>query len=112
MLLAIDSGNTNTVFAVFDKDGTVRGEWRSSTNPNRTADEFAVWLNQLMMFEGITIRISESDCVDISIVALRVMDLSASNVVVVESNMEMVQMELKLVVVVLLPARPCLLADC
>ncbi|WP_135078012.1 type III pantothenate kinase [Terasakiella sp. SH-1] len=53
MLLAIDSGNTNTVFAVFDDDGTVRGEWRSSTNANRTADEFAVWLSQLMAFEGI-----------------------------------------------------------
>lgn len=53
MLLAIDSGNTNTVFAVFDDDGNVRGEWRSSTNPNRTADEFAVWLNQLMSFEDL-----------------------------------------------------------
>lgn len=53
MLLAIDSGNTNTVFAVFDNDGTVLGEWRSSTNANRTADEFAVWLSQLMSFEGL-----------------------------------------------------------
>jgi len=48
MLLAIDSGNTNTVFAVFDDDGAVRGEWRLSASPNRTADEFGVWLNQLM----------------------------------------------------------------
>src|SRR5574340_912959 len=47
MLLAIDSGNTNTVFAVFDGDAR-RGEWRASTNPNRTADEYAVWLTQLM----------------------------------------------------------------
>lgn len=53
MLLAIDSGNTNTVFAVFDNDGSVLGEWRSSTNANRTADEFAVWLSQLMSFEGL-----------------------------------------------------------
>ena len=50
MLLAIDSGNTNTVFAVFDEEGNVRGEWRSSTNANRTADEYAVWLQQLMSF--------------------------------------------------------------
>jgi len=56
MLLAIDSGNTNTVFSVFDKDGSVRGEWRSSTNSNRTADEFAVWLSQLMSFEKIEIE--------------------------------------------------------
>jgi len=53
MLLAIDSGNTNTVFAVFDEDGSVLGEWRSSTNDNKTADEFAVWLSQLMSFEGL-----------------------------------------------------------
>lgn len=48
MLLAIDSGNTNIVFAVFDDQGTVLGEWRSSTDSNRTADEFGVWLMQLM----------------------------------------------------------------
>ncbi len=53
MLLAIDSGNTNTVFSVFDEEGKVRGEWRSSTDANRTADEFAVWLSQLMSFEGL-----------------------------------------------------------
>ena len=44
MLLAIDSGNTNIVFAVFHDDGRVAGEWRSSTQANRTADEFGVWL--------------------------------------------------------------------
>lgn len=53
MLLAIDSGNTNTVFSVFDDNGTILGEWRSSTETNRTADEFAVWLSQLMSFEDI-----------------------------------------------------------
>jgi len=53
MLLAIDSGNTNTVFSVFNDNGEVLGEWRSSTETNRTADEFAVWLSQLMSFEGI-----------------------------------------------------------
>ena len=40
MLLAIDSGNSNVVIAVFDDDGNVRGEWRAATNANRTADEF------------------------------------------------------------------------
>jgi len=48
MLLAIDSGNTNIVFAVFDDAGNVRGEWRASTNVNRTADELWVWLTHLM----------------------------------------------------------------
>lgn len=52
MLLAIDSGNTNTVFAVFDRDGEIVGEWRASTNTNRTADEYGVWLIQLMQIQG------------------------------------------------------------
>ena len=48
MLLAIDSGNTNIVFAVFGNDGTIHTKWRSSTDGNRTADEFGIWLEQLM----------------------------------------------------------------
>ncbi len=54
MLLAIDSGNTNIVFAVFDGDGAIRGEWRSSTNTERTADEYGVWLGQLMQKADVT----------------------------------------------------------
>jgi len=53
MLLAIDSGNTNIVFAVFGTDGEVKGEWRSSTDANRTADEFGIWLEQLMTLGGL-----------------------------------------------------------
>jgi type III pantothenate kinase len=52
MLLTIDSGNTNIVFAVFDGD-TMLGEWRSSTDTNRTADEFGVWLLHLLRLSGI-----------------------------------------------------------
>ena len=52
MLLAIDSGNTNIVFAAFDGE-TCRRQWRSSSDPQRTADEYAVWLNQLMALEGL-----------------------------------------------------------
>ncbi len=52
MLLAIDAGNTNTVFAVSDGD-TLRAEWRAETSPSRTADEYLIWLNQLMAMEGL-----------------------------------------------------------
>jgi len=52
MLLAIDAGNTNTVFAVFDGE-KLAGQWRISTDANRTADEYAVWLLQLMQLTGI-----------------------------------------------------------
>ncbi len=54
MLLAIDSGNTNIVFAVYDRADTLRGSWRASTEAKRTADEYAVWLTQLMALEGLT----------------------------------------------------------
>ena len=52
MLLAIDSGNTNVVFAVFDGDRSV-GVWRCANNPKRTSDEYAVWLTQLMGLSGL-----------------------------------------------------------
>ena len=52
MLLAVDAGNTNTVFAVFDSGGeaedTPRGQWRAMTDARRTSDEYAVWLGQLL----------------------------------------------------------------
>lgn len=66
MLLAIDSGNTNIVFALFDGE-TLRGEWRSSTDTNRTADEFGVWLTQLMAMEAIE-RKAVTDCIIASVV--------------------------------------------
>ena len=47
MLLAINSGNTNAVFAVYDGD-VLRASWRISTNARRTADEYAVWLTHLL----------------------------------------------------------------
>ena len=53
MLLAVDAGNTNTKFAVYDGDEQ-KGIWRTSNEPNRTADEYAVWLLQLMQLQGIT----------------------------------------------------------
>lgn len=52
MLLAIDSGNTNIVFAVFDGDA-LQGEWRSASESRRTADEYGVWLAQLTALNAI-----------------------------------------------------------
>ena len=51
MLLAIDAGNTNLVFALVD-DGDIRARWRIATDPRRTADEYSVWLHQLLELEG------------------------------------------------------------
>ena len=47
MLLAIDVGNTNSVIALFD-DEKALSVWRTSTSSTRTADEYAVWLTQLL----------------------------------------------------------------
>jgi type III pantothenate kinase len=52
MLLAIDVGNTNMVFALHDGEKLV-AEWRCRTERQRTADEYYVWLRQLMDLNGI-----------------------------------------------------------
>jgi type III pantothenate kinase len=54
MLLAVDVGNTNVVFALFDGED-MRSRWRIATDARRTGDEYAVWLHQLMQIEGIGI---------------------------------------------------------
>ena len=53
MLLCIDAGNTNIVFAVCNGE-TVRAQWRAITDTARTADEYAVLLNQWMQIEGLS----------------------------------------------------------
>jgi type III pantothenate kinase len=53
MLLAIDSGNTNTKFAVCDATG-VKWEWRFGADSTRTADEYAVLLNQLLQLNDVS----------------------------------------------------------
>ncbi|MEO5586646.1 MAG: type III pantothenate kinase [Novosphingobium sp.] len=57
MLLAIDIGNTNVVFALFDLEGEggakIKARWRIATDPRRTGDEYAVWLMQLLSIRGI-----------------------------------------------------------
>jgi type III pantothenate kinase len=51
MLMAIDVGNTNSVFALYEGGVAIR-QWRLSTSSVRTADEYAVWLAQLMAMAG------------------------------------------------------------
>lgn len=51
MLLAVDAGNTNLVFALVE-EGVIRARWRIATDPRRTADQYAVWLHQLLQLEG------------------------------------------------------------
>ena len=51
MLLAIEAGNTNIKFALIE--GTdIKTRWRIATDARKTADEYAVWLLQLLAIEG------------------------------------------------------------
>ena len=54
MLLAIEQGNTNTLFAVHDGEAWV-AQWRTATVANRTADEYAAWLNQLLVLQDLSL---------------------------------------------------------
>src|SRR6476659_10443166 len=51
MILAVDVGNTNLVFALVDT-GEIKARWRIATDPRRTADQYSVWLHQLLELEG------------------------------------------------------------
>jgi len=63
MLLAVDVGNTNVVFACIE-GRAIKSRWRVATDPRRTADEYAVWLLRLMELEGV-----ERDAIDKIIVS-------------------------------------------
>ncbi len=59
MLLAIDCGNTNTVFSIWDGARFV-ATWRISTDHKRTADEYFVWLSSLMTLTSTTATVTEA----------------------------------------------------
>jgi type III pantothenate kinase len=61
MLLAIDTGNTNTLFAVHDGQDW-RAQWRSATDMTKTADDYAVWLATLMEMNNLKLA-DIDDCI-------------------------------------------------
>ena len=58
MLLAIDCGNTNTVFSIWDGERFI-AHWRTSTEWQRTADQYYVWLTTLMRFQNVEATITD-----------------------------------------------------
>lgn len=54
MLLVVDCGNTNVVFAVYAGD-TLLGQWRAATKTDRTSDEYGIWLTQLVERDGVAV---------------------------------------------------------
>src|ERR1700733_10891197 len=73
MLLAIEQGNTNSLFAVHDGDHWI-AQWRSATEPSRTADEYAVWLSQLMAMHKLELSLLNA-CVISSVVPQSIFNL-------------------------------------
>lgn len=53
MLLAADVGNTQTHIGIFSGDEIV-AQWRTSTEPRRTADELALVFQEFLSFEGLS----------------------------------------------------------
>ena len=58
MLLAIDCGNTNTVFSIWDGKDFL-ATWRIATDWKRTADEYYVWLSSLMLMRKVDVTINQ-----------------------------------------------------
>ncbi len=58
MLLAIDCGNTNTMFSIWDGDKFI-ATWRTATEWQRTADQYYVWLTTLMRFQDVNVEITD-----------------------------------------------------
>ncbi|MCA6250633.1 type III pantothenate kinase [Phenylobacterium sp.] len=73
MLLAIEQGNTNTLFAVHDGSEWV-AQWRTATQSTRTADEYAVWLHQLLSMTGLRFDMLDA-CIISSVVPQSVFNL-------------------------------------
>ena len=73
MLLAIEQGNTNTLFAVHDGQDWI-AQWRTATDSMRTADEYAVWLHQLLEMQGLKLTALDS-CIVSSVVPQSIFNL-------------------------------------
>ena len=73
MLLAIEQGNTNTKFAVHDGRAWL-AQWRAATESTRTADEFAVWLSQLLAMAGLQLGVF-GGCIISSVVPQSIFNL-------------------------------------
>lgn len=59
MLLAIDAGNTQTVYGVWDGSSWL-ATWRRNTDGAETEDELAVWLRGLFELSGIPFSVDQA----------------------------------------------------
>lgn len=59
MLLALDIGNTNITFGIFNTnenspDNSPKATWRVATDPNRLSDEYLIMLRSLLELKGMS----------------------------------------------------------
>jgi type III pantothenate kinase len=69
MLLAVDVGNTQTVFGVFE-DGSLARHWRVATEAERTADEIAALVDRLLELHGLELEQIDGVCLSSTVPAL------------------------------------------
>ena len=66
MFLAIDCGNTNTVFALYDSNKgqfALIDSWRINSSDKRTADEYYIWLSQVFLISGFKLSNLNGVCI-------------------------------------------------
>lgn len=61
MLLAIDVGNTQTVYGVWD-GSTWLASWRRATNVEETEDQIAAWLYNMFALAGLPFEVGGAIC--------------------------------------------------
>src|SRR5262245_39606798 len=69
MLLAIDVGNTQTVFGVFE-NGALTRDWRVATDAHRTADAIAALLDRLLELHEFELEDVDGVCVSSTVPVL------------------------------------------
>ena len=69
MLLAVDVGNTQTVFGVFEADGLVH-RWRVATEADRTVDEIAALLDRLLELRDLDLDEIDAICLSCTVPVL------------------------------------------
>ncbi|HWD37531.1 MAG TPA: type III pantothenate kinase [Fimbriimonas sp.] len=65
MLLAIDVGNTHSVFGLWDGLEWI-AVWRHTTDPDMTEDELAAWLRPLFEINGLEWKLEDAVCASVA----------------------------------------------
>lgn len=59
MILVLDVGNTNITLGVYEGN-TLLNHWRLATERNKTSDEYGIFINNLLSYDGINMKKMDS----------------------------------------------------